>query len=103
MIPHHIRRVLGAVRERLARGWCQHYVAVNAAGQEVTLGSTQAVSWCLVGAVSMEVRAGNRIPYSEFCEVVEFLRSQVGDPVAWNNAPERTQEDVLHFLDGLLA
>ncbi len=84
-------RMLVRARELLQRGWCQHR------GQEGD-------RYCLWGAARqawMEAGATNALQ-KEVCHIVNSSTSprRMAD---WNDAPGRTQADVLRLLDGILA
>ena len=44
---------LGAVRALVVRGWTQHVVARNSAGDQCVSESSAAVCWCLLGAMEL--------------------------------------------------
>lgn len=87
-------RVLTQARELLQRGWQQHFAHDQARD-----------SYCLVGAVaaaSDRMANGRHYPHSQ--QLCVILNDACGGiPQCWNDAPGRTQEDVLRLLDGILA
>ena len=74
-------------RERVARGWCQG--ALFSAGG--------AASACLLGSLIETVGAQCN------AEVIRLEALIGGGVVPWNDAPERTQQDVLDLLDVAIA
>jgi hypothetical protein len=98
------REILTNARALIAKGWTQGHYARMASGYPCHENSQRAVSWCLVGAVC---RAGE-IYLRQALDAVEYLREIIGDPDLplignWNDAPGRTQEEVLALLDRAIA
>ena len=74
-------------------GWCQHSMAISATGDEVDPKSRMAVTFCALGAIA---RCYSN-DYSMFIE--NKLRKYLGsDIVDWNDADERTKEEVIAAL-----
>lgn len=95
--------VLKLAKELIAKGWCQYYAAIGAGGRPVFPGSSYACKWCLtgslVGAISMKKGLAS---YTELLRTSSFaMREALGTDalMAWNDAPDRTQEDVLAAFD----
>lgn len=88
---------LQAIRNVVARGWTQGCAARDANGNAVGSLSPDAVKWCLAGARSRawEDNARREGPVN----LSEYLLPGSGGYVNWNDAPGRTQEEVLAFLD----
>ena len=86
-----------AARKLIEQGWTQGTYARDANGEDVDATDDRAVCWCSYGAI---VRA-----YDEDFEAAEaardVLRAAVGTKYAasWNDAPERTQAEVLQAFD----
>lgn len=99
MLTDETRAVLRAARELVARGWNQGSYAVDAEGRRTAWGGDDAVAWCAVGATHRSAgRSGPILP------AITALRAAVGLPPdvtlpEWNDAPERTQAEVLAALD----
>ena len=101
-----IQGVEGAIDLLEAPGsWTQHALARNGRGFPVSDTSKEATQYCIVGAL---VRAGGAVQerldprlctIMDLCAAVsEFGEDPWNDLVAWNNDPERTQEDVQRLL-----
>jgi hypothetical protein len=78
--------------------WTQEAFARDVAGNKLTFGiSEDAACWCLLGAVE---RASNSA-FAAF-RITKFVRRAIGgdenDPDYWNDAPERTQAEVVAKL-----
>ena len=84
-------------RRVVERGWCQRASARNASGIPCEWDEPAACQWCSTGAmlhvVSMFVW--------EHAGALNFLRQAIGQHsiVGWNDAPERTKEEVLAAFD----
>jgi hypothetical protein len=101
--------VLVAARALVARGWTQYAWAKNERGETVLASATDAVRWCAGGAIRL---AGMQLGLSTE-GAVEALLGVIGAPVTgrlehhavapWNDAPERTQEEVLEAFDKAIA
>jgi hypothetical protein len=88
---------LREARALIERGWCQFQLAHDAEGRErwEYIGTREddrfvPVSWCAAGALK-DAGAG--------ALAVRAFREVVGTPISWNDAPERTQTDVLAAFD----
>jgi hypothetical protein len=72
--------------------WTQGAYALNAEGHSVSAKSKDACRWCLSGAISSA-------SYNIW-ETARFLHFFIGwGLIDWNDAPERTFEDVIALLD----
>ena len=88
--------VLRAARARLTPegAWTQSEFARNADGRAVPVDSSEAVCWCLRGAFMAD-------NHTTPLRVIDAMpRRWV---VEWNDAPGRTQAEVLAFLDARIA
>lgn len=92
------REVLVRARERVARGWCQRALRLPLDGSERV---------CLLGAFVVEDGGwvnnavwGTAGGSAAKRRLDRFLGWSWAD---WNNAPERTQRDVLDLLDAAIA
>ena len=92
--PQTVRSVLLAAARRVAMGWTQRAGARNAAGRKVSDQNVHAVRWCLVGAIWRE--GGNIFTTREAISTCEAHLGR--GAVAWNDAPERTQSQVVAAL-----
>ncbi len=94
--------VLRAVRERLARGWSQGAPARDASGRPVAFWGDGACSWSLSAAFALAATDGlpeGYVPNSirAFADVTGALSLE-----AWNDAPDRTKEELLAAIDAAL-
>lgn len=104
------RRVdlLHSIRDRIASGWCQRYWAVDRNGLACSANDADATAWCLSGAF----HAGLILPFQPLSDsptwweaidrITATIREEVGADIgmiAYNDAPGRTQEDILRLLD----
>ena len=98
-------RILAHARELVALSWCQDASARNADGEPVAPESPTARSWSAEGALA---RAWTSLKTAivNFAEAeIELERAQlalaaaVGDVGGWNDARERTREEVLNAFD----
>ena len=88
---------LNGVRLRIARGWTQRTYALDESSRPVPSTSPDAVRWCLAGAL-FAVCALEDGDYRQAEErLAPFVLGQ--SLSAWNDAPGRTQADVLGLLD----
>jgi hypothetical protein len=80
--------------------WTQRVFARNAEGEETGLSECRgpAVCWCALGAISKI--AGNDDLLVERAEyaLMRLLRCEVDGIANWNDAPERTQAEVVAKL-----
>ena len=75
--------------------WTKHYEARDADGNETWYGDDRAVCWCAFGAL---FKAGWYQP--SLSDAVEALETVVGRIIdEWNDAPERTNAEVLAAFD----
>jgi hypothetical protein len=89
--------VLRAARAKIEQGWTQHAFARNGI-EPVPSRSVTATCWCAIGAIT--AANGSSSSSSEV-----FLERAVGtdDVPAWNDAPGRTQAEVLAAFDRAIA
>lgn len=83
---------LRAARARIAKGWTQRASARTKGGVPVWGGDDRAICWCAVGALQGSP------------EAIPLVRKAIGIPdecriSTWNDAPERTQAEVLAAFD----
>lgn len=90
-------RALQDARALVEKGWTQHVFARDAAGGSVFEQDPRAVCWCASGAlwvVGVNMFTDARRVFMRANGITET----VGIP-EWNDAPERTQADVLAAFD----
>jgi hypothetical protein len=100
-----IRDCLLATRALLSdpEHWCQKMAAQDKYGNYIYFRDPDAKKWCLAGAVfvmSDEKRYNKHIsvPVKNFLE--DILVAKTGEVIeTWNDAPERSHQDVLDILD----
>ena len=87
--------ILIAAREKIEQGWTQKTYARSEDGDSVAYNSPDAICWCAVGAIcavdsslSSAVDRATKI----LAETIEISRSSLTE---WNDAPDRTQDEVL--------
>lgn len=99
-------------RAIVASSWCQGSNALTAAGLPVSPMSPYACSWCLRGAAIRVMQPTQRALSTDFHHVNTpinkamartFGFENVGRMVQWNDTQGRTQEDVLAYIDDLIA
>jgi hypothetical protein len=83
---------LREARTLIERGWTQHAPARTAAGIPVWGGEKSAVCWCTVSALCQA--------HASFTVFREAIGISFDTGIAeWNDAPERTQAEVLVAFD----
>lgn len=85
---------LREARALIERGWTQEEFARSKTGRTVKTNSPQAVCWCAYGALIQVDGESDAYPW--LCKAID----PEGDMVTrWNDAPERTQAEVLEAFD----
>jgi hypothetical protein len=79
----------------IRKGWCQRAFARDARGNRTSPGSQFAVAWCAAGALMANGEMGRSYTEARF-----FDEASLGMPLAaWNDAPGRTQGEVIALLE----
>lgn len=94
---------LAKARELVAAGWCQGNTAINATGAPVNASSPEVARVCAMGAMD---RAGDWAnDPKRTSAMAEALYGVLNNDsiVDWNDAPERTQAEVLAAFDKAIA
>lgn len=97
---------LTIVRQRLEQGWTQGTDARDKFDIGVGPESYLAVTWCISGAIET-LRSGD--DYTNIYDVQDAITNQLYQErngnsfVEFNDAPERTQQEVLDFIDRTIA
>jgi hypothetical protein len=93
-----VREVLIAARDRIAKpgAWIQHTYARDAAGTPVAYNSKDAVCYCALGAIY----ADGVVP--GVGSALRMVTDEDGVDL-WNDAPGRTQEEVVAAFDRAIA
>jgi hypothetical protein len=106
-----VKQVLIEARGLVEKGWCQGTFARTASGEEAHSISPDAHSHCALGAVRavtlpafpfIEARVAAREALASFLPPAEDQDAQ-DQIVVFNDAPERTQADVLALFDRAIA
>lgn len=76
--------------------WTQFFFARNGVGTPVWPEDGTAVCWCLLGAI-------HKCYEERTCGVIELVQKELNyvSVAKWNNAPERTFEDVKNLVTRL--
>lgn len=87
------------------KGWCQHSSALSADGTVVSPSDGQAQRWCLLGALDAayadsEVRHKVDV-IDALCRKFIYGVASGLTLIAWNDAPARTQQDVIDLLQSV--
>lgn len=87
------------------RGWCQRHYALDAAGQPVNERGSEAVRWCLYGALHAVMPDLSGPSWSLTARVCDELRAELALPASkdlgnWNDHVDRTQAEVVAALRG---
>ena len=104
--------ILRGARDRIAHGWTQRASARDADCEGVEPFATEAVTWCLSGAINREWAA--RYASTDRHEAwltwtFRVVKNQIkglskhGSVILWNDSEARTKEDVLDVLDRAIA
>ena len=96
--------VLNAAADLLDKpgAWAQGSLALGSSGESLSVDSSEAVCFCIVGAIR-RVSGFNRRP-EKTVPLRQAVARSLGLPgykaplVAWNDAPERTQAEVVQAL-----
>ena len=84
----------------LKKGWCQGRAAQDDEGRFVLSGSPSAACWCLLGACSAAYHSGGTgIDPVSFAIKARHLG--IPSLVLWNDAPGRTQAEVVALMEKL--
>lgn len=89
--------VLREARKLLDRGWCQGALALDDKGSKIYEKSPAACRWCLLGAIG----AASNWRHAPSKKAISMLRvsTEWEQPANWNDAPGRTQAEVLAAVD----
>lgn len=93
---------LRAIRGRIEKGWSQGAYARDDFGEQVPLGSDQAVAWTLCGAFALAGKDG--IPMGHLPAALRALADVTGmvSLNGWNDEAARTKDEVLGALDAAI-
>lgn len=98
MTKEQIVAKLEEARARIEKGWCQHVYALGPEGKGISARSPRASAWCPDGALfSRDTESGTEA-YVYFARAVH--EANPGWSIwEWNDAPERTKEQVLAMFE----
>ena len=92
--------ILERTRDRIKHpaNWCKKYFARDITGQPTDPLGTEAISWCLQGALNCECKDSK-----EYMSAFHYLQDLVGVYVGWTNSlgnfnNNSKHEDVIEFL-----
>ena len=81
------------------KGWCQDAFALDAEGKPVSSRSRKAIAWCALGALCRVYMSNDN---DRLEQAMKELRLQLPGKhstiSSWNDAPERTQAEVVTML-----
>lgn len=81
----------------IERGWCQGHYALTNDNVPCSATSDEAKQWCILGACNAA-----KLTSKELCIFFTLFTQTVGNSIAeWNDAPERTKEEVVTLLRSL--
>ena len=103
-----VKCVLVGARNKVEQGWCQYKEAFNEDGDPTPSWSSDASSWCLLGAINscadiigLNGFGAGDAAISIVGEVIHGAGSYSGSNAltAWNDVRGRQQDEVLRVLD----
>ncbi len=99
-----VERLLVEARRLIAQGWTQGTYARDRDGLGINYEQEFAVSFCTFGAIyrareDAKVRADGMILEVVIKQLVDCLPGRSRDLVAFNDYPDRTQDEVLELFD----
>lgn len=86
--------------EYVRKGWCQRVAAVDKLGLPCYPTSRMAHAWCAIGAIEAAYPNDNK----KFADTTEklYLKLKGLDSIGeWNDAPTRTQAQVVALLESI--
>ena len=96
-----VLETLKAAREQIVTEdrWCQNALAIDKDGFQISPRADKACRWCIIGAIEA-VQENMDIT----CKTIAFLDKRLGcDVEHFNDSPLTTYQDVIGFLDGVIA
>lgn len=88
-------RILRRAAELVRRGWIQGDIAADADWCTCDPEDPEAVRWCAVGAMQA---ANDARPYVSSVLLELLLEAHIGDAGEWNDAEDRTADEVAAVL-----
>jgi hypothetical protein len=98
IMDNEIKDALFKVRSKIEQGWTRKTFARNFEGMPVSLCSSDACEFCLVGAI-FKVTALSK--FGLLSDVMGAVGAACGHGslIIWNDSPNRTKEEVLAVVD----
>ena len=88
-------RVLERAAELVEQGWTQGFVARTASGNECDSYHSQACVWCAIGALERSLYETGGRSFFDAHHKLQIASGDRGMLSEWNDAPERTQAEVV--------
>lgn len=79
----------------IRKGWCQETFARDAKGNSVDPRSSEACCWCIAGAIKVAYPMTWPVVLERLTDSLQRIAS------LWNDAPERTQAEVIAALEAI--
>lgn len=100
-------------REIISQGWTQGTYARNKDNEEVFHDSSEAVCFCLEGAIIRSIHENNFLNDEKILlyNLQTIIKNNIQNrkygyyypsTVCWNDKPERTKEEVLNLFDNII-
>lgn len=107
MLPAHQKKavaILEEARERIEKGWTQGAFARNSVGDAVNEDSEQACAWCVTGALmaAPRIAVDDAARFYLHKAIASIDDASQHSLASWNDAPDRTQEEVLAAFDAAI-
>lgn len=87
------KEILVGALERVKRGWTQDEYARDESGAHVDQYAKDATCWCIAGAISAAKGEGGYWPSDTIRYFMDI--NGISDVADWNDAPGRTQAEVI--------
>lgn len=86
----------------IRRGWTQHSFARAPGGTSCTTNAPTASCWCLSGAILVSRATEDHTNHSRVADLIAHVKRAGFSCLAqWNDAPERTQAEVIAALEAV--
>lgn len=95
--------ILRAARALVAKEWTRRASARDSAGIACAANDEGARSWCMVGALAVVTHGALEYATEAVADVLGMERSADHRISDWNDAPGRTQADVIAAFDAAIA
>jgi hypothetical protein len=98
MTPQDILTKAAELLESSPTAWTQNHIARDEGGWPDKANSPNACSWCALGAIAKAQNLPDAPQANNPASMLLVLRLGVTSIANWNDAPERTREDVINGL-----